>query len=119
MPAPSQISAATPDTLATSTNSPSFQGLALAIRISLRPRRSRLAVEEGRHARVGTLAQLSRRAARDDRVTLAVEHDAAPGDLEDARELVRDHDQGRAQPAAERQQQLVELDRGDGVEPRG
>src|SRR5690349_1612298 len=79
---------------------------------------ARLAVEERVHARVGVIfLELERRALGDDRFGRGVEHDAARGDGEDARQLVRDDDDGGAEAAVHLDDELVELDRGDRVEP--
>ena len=77
------------------------------------------AIEEGRDARIrAVIAQLARVTERDHALRFAVEHDAALGDREDARQLVRHDHERRAEAArVQREDQLVELDRGDRVEP--
>ena len=53
----------------------------------------------------------ARIAAGDDPLRGFVENDAAVGDEEDARQLVGDDDDRDAEVAAEREDQLIELDR--------
>src|SRR5262245_41366409 len=79
-----------------------------------------LPVEELPHPRVRALiAQIRRLPLRDDALRRLVEHDAAVGDREDARQLVRDHDEGDTQAVAQAQNELVELRRCDRIEPSG
>src|SRR5262245_41257433 len=104
----------TPTVAATAltTKRPSFQWFAAVVATSRRP-----TVEERAHARIrAPVPQLERISARDDAVCSAVDHDAVPGDREDARQLVADEDRRHAQAPIQDQDQLVELDRADGVE---
>ena len=55
--------------------------------------------------------QPPRIASGHDPLGLLVEHDAVVGDQEDARQLVRHDDDGDPEVAAERDDQVIELDR--------
>src|SRR5262245_42273021 len=74
--------------------------------------------EELAHARVRRVGQqLPRRTHRADRVRRRVEEHAVVADREDARQLVRDDDDGRPEAVTQLDDQLVEPPRGDRVEP--
>src|SRR5579875_225741 len=77
------------------------------------------APQEAAHRRVlAVVAQLARRAVGDDRVALGVEEDAVGADREDARQLVGDNDDRRAEAVAQLEDQVVEPPRADRIEAR-
>src|SRR5207249_4860166 len=75
--------------------------------------------EERAHARIlRLLAQHPWRAARDQHAALGVEEHAVVGDGEDARQLVRHHDDRRAQAVPQLEDEIVQPSRADRIEPR-
>src|SRR5882762_8860457 len=112
--------ATTASTAAPTTNAPIRAGLVFlpmlaprSVAAFLPPR------QEFTHPRIGRLrAQLPRRATRDHRAALGVEEDAIVGDREDARQLVRHHDDRRPEAVPELEDELVQAPRADRVEAR-
>src|SRR5437667_452760 len=99
------------------TNAPMIAGLAflpIAVHLGalLAPRQERT------HPRVpGVREELARGPRGDDHPALGVEEDAVVADREDARELVRHDDHGRAQALPELEDQVVEPSRAHRIEP--
>src|SRR4051794_32338626 len=90
----------------------------LAMESSFRPERA-AAGEKVADALVRRMRQkLARRSARADRTYRRIEKDGIVADGEDARQLVRDDDERRAQAVAQLHDQLVQAARRDRVEPR-
>src|SRR6184192_1796662 len=108
------VIATTPSTSAPITNAPMTAGFTrLPMMAPFCPAR-----EELPHARVGRAReQLLRRAGGDHRTAFGVEEDAVVGDREDARELMGDDHDGRAEALAQLEDQLVEPAGADRVEP--
>src|SRR6184192_3201613 len=100
-----------------STNDPTSKGLA-RLPIGAPSRVAfRTASEKPSHSRIRRVRQqLLGRPAGDGRAGLRVEEDTVVPDREDARELVRHHDDGRAQAVAELEDQVVEQARAHRVE---
>src|SRR5262245_10764674 len=107
------MTATTNSPIAPSTKAPTSAGFVrLPMLPALLPPREELA-----HARVRRVGQeLLRRAHGPDRAWPRVEEDAVVADGEDARQLVRDDDDGRPEAVAQLDDQLVEPARGEGIE---
>src|SRR5690242_4561457 len=115
--APSQNTLIAIATIATTTKRPSFQWLVAVVATSARVRH---AVEERVHAGiVAVIPEGRRRAARDDAAHPAVDEDAVAHDRVDARQLVGDDHGRHAEALAEREDELVEVRRGHGIEAGG
>src|SRR5512144_3244648 len=77
-----------------------------------------LPIEKAVHARVRVpRPQLLRLPFRNDPFGFTVEHDDAIGHGEDARQLVRHHDDGGAEAAVDLNDELVEPRRSDRIQP--
>src|SRR5437867_10584806 len=99
------MTATTVSAAAPNTNAPDSAGFA---RLPIGPP-FRAAGEELPQARVGRMREeLLRSARRDHRPAVGVEEDAVVGDREDARQFVRDHDDGRPQAVAQLEDELVQ-----------
>ena len=87
-------------------------------------RRRHFAPEESPHGGMrGRVAEYAWIAFRDHaasiRISCAVQHDTAVGDCQDRRQLVRYHDECRAEILAEIKNEAIEVRRGDRIEPGG
>src|SRR4051794_25155119 len=119
LPPPKKRTAATMIPMAPRTKPPTAAGLASDIRaLPLLDRFRRRSPHEGLNGRMAArVAQVPRRAMGDRGLRIGVEEHAVIADGKEARQLVADHDHGRAEPVAKLEDQLVEPLRGDRVEP--
>src|SRR5213080_3123936 len=99
---------------ASRTNSPSFQWLVAVVAISRGPWPR---IEEGADLWIGaSVAEGRGLSPRDDAARPAVQHDAVPGNREDAPQLVRDDDRRHAEAGIQGGDEVVELRGGDRIE---